>query len=349
MTRTPDRRLRVVGAATLLLAVLLTMFGAPATSAQGQTLYVADADELPLAEPWSSRWDRAPVIEVALSAQAVTVPATVVPSVGQLRVRALTDDRQLAVLVEWRDSTLDESVLRVEDFADAVALQFAQGAGISLCMGQQAGGLNIWHWKADWAADQRSFQDVADEHPNMPTDATLPRDQTTDGSPPPGPTGYLSGRDAGNLRSAAERPSSVEDLNAVGFGTLTPQLASGQNVAGTSEYRDGTWRVVMSRSLATEEPDDAVLRRDRRSVIAFAIWDGSQGDRDGQKSVSAWLSLSFGAREPGIFDIWPFLLLLVLVLGVIGAMMVVGARQPAAGVGWPGGRPPGSDAPTSPG
>jgi complex iron-sulfur molybdoenzyme family reductase subunit gamma len=102
----------------------------------------------------------------------------------------------------------------------------------------------------------------------------------------------------------------------------------------------------MSRQLASEGGNDASLRLGRSSVIAFAVWDGSNEDRDGQKAVSVWLAMTFPAAEPTLLDAWPFLLLMVLVFGVIAVIMVVGGREPAAGVGWPGGRPPGEADPS---
>src|SRR3970282_1151339 len=102
--------------------------------------------------------------------------------------------------------------------------------------------------------------------------------------------GFLAGQAAGNPRANATLVSSVEDLNAVGFGTLTTQAPKGQNVHGASEYRDGVGRGVMARARADGAPTDAVLRPGTAAAtVAFAVWDGSRGDRDGLKSVSTWL------------------------------------------------------------
>jgi hypothetical protein len=204
-------------------------------------------------------------------------------------------------------------------------------------MGQQAGGLNIWHWKADWAADLAGRRDVEYVHPAMPDDAHFP---TGEGNDSLGPEGFLAGQMAGNPRSADSLISSVEDLNAVGFGTLTTQEPEGQNVRGASEYRDGSWRVVMSRALSDGDPNDTVLQPgDAATVIAVAAWDGSRGDRDGQKSVSTWLALSLPQKPIGLLDIWPFLLLLIVALALSGLVILYGSRQPAIGLGWPNGGP----------
>lgn len=359
MSTRPDRRLRLLGVAAIVVASIFTLVGVPVTSAQGMTLFVASvAGPLPVDDPWAPTWDQRPPTEVPLSGQAVTPPMLLLPNVPTVRVRALTDERRIAVLLEWQDPTMDDSVLAVDRFADAVAMQLALGTGTSICMGQQAGALNIWHWKADWAADLARWRDVQDIHPNMPLDASLPRLETpapapgapTSGAPTSGvaespgvpvPPGFDTGAEVGNPRSVVARPSSVEDLNAVGFGTLTPQPPDRQEVQGASAWRDGVWRVVMSRDLAVPDPNDAPLRRGSGTVAAFAVWDGARGDRDGQKSVSVWLTLAFETPQPGPLEAWPFLVLILLALLLAGAVLYIGTRQPAIGLGWPGGRPDG--------
>ncbi|OGO58636.1 MAG: hypothetical protein A2Z32_03035 [Chloroflexi bacterium RBG_16_69_14] len=334
-TVTPTRLLAI---AAVGVATLLSIVGIPVTSAQGTAVFAVRADgALPVDAPFDAAWDAARSTEVVMTGQAVVPPRLMVPSFPSVRVRSLVNDDRIAILLEWDDATRDESVLAVESFSDAAAIQFALGSGTSVCMGQQAGGLNIWHWKADWAADMPDRQDVEDVHPGMPDEARFPVDMGAEG---PGTDGFLTGQMAGNPRSAATRPSSVEDLNAVGFGTLTTQEPEGQNVHGSSEYRDGVWRVVMSRPLSNGDPNDTVLQPgSAATVIAVAAWDGSRGDRNGLKSVSTWLSLVLPQKPMGPLDMWPFLFLLTLALVLSGLVMLYGSRQPAVGLGWPPGGP----------
>lgn len=330
------RRLLVLA---VIAAAALTALGVPATSAQGSVLFVADTTErLPADDPWAPVWDRMPPLEVPLSPQIGVLPALTGPSVQTVRARALSDGTRIAILLEWADPTDDETVLRADAFADAAAIQFAHGTGVSICMGQQAGALNIWHWKADWAADVAAWRDVWDAHPNMPLDASLPGPSDGEARPSKELPGFLTGAMAGNLRSLPRR-SSVEDLDAVGFGSLTAQPPEGQNVDGASGWRNGVWRVVFSRALATDDPNDARIRRDGSMVIALAVWDGSRGERDGLKSTSTWLSLAFMARAPGLLDGWPFFVLMLMAIGAGAVLLVYAGRQPAVGRGWPGGRP----------
>jgi len=145
----------------------------------------------------------------------------------------------------------------------------------------------------------------------------------------------MTARDAGNPRAAAQRPSSVEDLNAVGFGSLTPQPAARQNVHGASDYRDGRWRVIFTRDLEPDDLSDAIIDPRATTVAALAVWDGANGDRDGRKAVSSWLALAFETPPVGPLDSWPFWLMLILALGGSGFVLWLGARQPATGAGWP--------------
>jgi hypothetical protein len=350
MTRWRDARMRLLGLGAILLAATLSIAGVPITSAQGTTIFAARAiGPLPVDDPFDSAWDRLRPTEVALSGQPVVPPMRLEPAFPSLRVRALVDGSRIAVLLEWADPTRDESVLGDDRFADQASVQLALGSGISICMGQQAGGLNIWLWKADWAADLAERRDLEDVHPGMPDDIHFPADGTAgERADRPdeafGPDGFLAGQAAGNPRSAAALVSSVEDLNAVGFGTLTTQELAGQNVHGASEYRDGVWRVVMSRDLLSHgDPNDAALRPGSpATVVAFAVWDGSSGDRGGRKSVSTWLALALPQPQVTLLDAWPFLMLLAIALVLSLLVIAYGARQPAIGLGWPKGGPGGT-------
>ena len=335
MSFVADRRTRALGLIAVAVALLLALAGVPATSAQGTTinaLYSSDA--VPADDPFSPRWDLVRAVAVPLSGQVTTQPMLPVANVTGVDVRAMTDGDRLAIMLEWQDTTRNESVLTADAFADQAAVQFGLGEGASICMGAQAGALNIWHWKADWAADLASMREIEAAHPNMPRDEHWPA-QSPGASPDPlGPHGFLSGQMAGNLRSLP-RTSSVEDLTAVGFGSLTAQPADRQEVQGASAHGDGRWRVVFSRKLADPDPNDAPLATARTFVVAFAVWDGARGDRNGQKSVSNWVALGIPQRPLGLLDGWPFLVMIVLALSLAGWMLWLGARQPAVGLSGP--------------
>lgn len=202
-----------------------------------------------------------------------------VPTVA---VTALHDGQKLAILLQWRDDLANGTPVRVEDFQDAVALQFSiKGTTPFLGMGDADHPVNIWMWKAGWqqtADGQR--QDVHTLHPSMHVDTYFEaRGQV--------PTAEA----AGNLQARSQMASPVEDANARGFGSFTPQPAVEQNVRGQGFWRDGFWSVMVSRELKSTFADDVNFAERRPVPVAFAVWNGQQRDRNGRKVISNWYRL----------------------------------------------------------
>jgi hypothetical protein len=203
-----------------------------------------------------------------------------VPAVA---VTALHDGRRVAILLQWRDEIADGAPVRVDDFQDAVALQFSiNGTTPFLGMGDAGNPVNIWMWKAGWqqAAD-RNRPDVHTIRPSMHVDTYFEVFAP-----------YPTAEAAGNLQARAEIPSPVEDANARGFGTLKSQPVSDQNVRGKGIWRDGFWSVLVTRDLKSKNPDDVKFQTGTSVPVAFAVWNGQQRDRDGRKVISNWYKLT---------------------------------------------------------
>jgi DMSO reductase family type II enzyme heme b subunit len=280
----------------LLLGVALTFFKIPLASSQGLTLVATRVEgDLPVEDLASPLWQQATALEVPLSAQNVAKPFLLESKVRSVTARLLHNETQIAILVEWADETKDESSVRIQDFRDSVAVQFPQVEGQPFfCMGQPGSNVNIWHWKADWQADIAARQDVDSQYADMYVDqypyanaAQGIQAGLADYSDP----NYLPAMEVGNLFASASLASPVEDLNAGSFGTLTAQAKEGQNVQGYGSWADGKWSVMFSRELGSQETDDITFDIGKTYSIAFAVWDGSNGERNGQKSTSQWVSL----------------------------------------------------------
>jgi hypothetical protein len=285
------------------LAVALTFLSIPLASSQGVTLVSTQVTgDLPVADPESKLWGKASAIFVPLSAQNVTRPMLLETRVKTVVVRALHNRSQIALLVEWADDTQDDSMVRVQDFRDAVAVQFPLMEGQPFfCMGQQGGDVNIWHWKADWQADIAARQDIETLYPNLHVDQYPFADPNAGLAAGPATyldANYLPALAAGNLFAAARHLSPVEDVIAGGFGSLTAQPAEAQNVQGYGVWVDSRWRVIFSRDLTSREAEDVQFATDKVYSVAFAAWDGANGERNGQKSASQWVSLQFGGPAP---------------------------------------------------
>ena len=221
-----------------------------------------------------------------------------------IAVRAAHDGKSIAIMMDWTDLTCDSFVLRPQDFADGAAVQFAMpGERGHFAMGEKGRPVNIWHWRIDRQVDLSRHVDMEDYYPGMVSD-NYPMEHEygtkQDGWPPANRTlpaqdqdkTFVTGWGAGNPASSPHKTSSVQDLNAAGFGTLEPQPVDDQNVTGRGVWTMGRWKVVFVRPLDGKGDKDVKLRSGSTVDVAFAVWDGSARDRDGQKSVTVWQKLT---------------------------------------------------------
>lgn len=226
--------------------------------------------------PFNPVWERVSPVEVPV----MTLWARE-KSIRSLRVRALYTERDLALSLEWDDPTADLAAAQPQAFADAVAAEFPLGKKTaSFTMGEKGAGVNIWYWRADngLPAIAESFMKA---YPNLAIESYPLESEPV----------YTTARAAGNGLYSVGPQSSVAELNAEGFGTLTPQPGDDQQIRGSGLWREGRWRVVMVRPLKTDSPRDRQLAPGESIPVAFAVWDGSQRDRNGQKAVSIWQQL----------------------------------------------------------
>jgi complex iron-sulfur molybdoenzyme family reductase subunit gamma len=88
----------------------------------------------------------------------------------------------------------------------------------------------------------------------------------------------------------------VEELLAGGPGSTTAFQTSGVEAAAT--HTDGRWQLVFARD-ATGGDGRTAIAPDRDLDIAFAVWNGSNMERSGQKAVSEWYTLALGPGPQG--------------------------------------------------
>lgn len=225
-------------------------------------------------------WDRVPAVAVPLR------PLWARDEwIDTVKVQVIVGPKMATFRFQWRDTQQNNEVARPEDFRDGIALQYVpQGKPDNyigmpfIGMGDKEDTVTIWHWKADWQADMvGGFHDITQKNGDAMDRMTEAADRSYE----------VAGHAAGNSLSARFHQSPVEVLAAKGFGTLTSLPPVDQTVAGSGVWQDDMWVVVMQQVLDSGSP----LRRNTTLPVAIAAWNGSAGDRDGQKSVSQWLEL----------------------------------------------------------
>ncbi len=298
----------------LLVAAVLTLSDMRLASSQTVTLVAKRSEaEVPLDDPSAKVWKRANPVEVPLSAQNLVPPKA--GGDRTMTARALHDDQRLYILLEWDDDSEDTLVSRQTEFSDAAAVQFPVTPGETVpafCMGDPNAPVNIWQWKAAWQTDiEQGFVDVEDAYPYAHVDLYPFEDEEV----------FYPARAVGNVFAQADRTTPVDNLLAGSFGTLTQ--APDQIVKGVGEWHDGRWRVLYARDLAVDG-DYTQFAEDDSTDVAFAVWDGSSGERDGMKSVSQFLTLEVSPELAGDggAGVTPWIIVLV-VLGATAMFLLL--------------------------
>lgn len=270
------------------LGVALAVLGAAAVlqftgvnPAVSQTLFLTayQADDDP-GDPNAGVWKDTRAVQVPLSAQLGSYAAGG-GSIATVSAQAVHYNDRLYLRVQWADSTTDDSTTRVEDFSDAVALEFpARSASSvpSICMGQADAGVNIWHWRAD---SEKGLSDPGNVYVGAQIDVDVKKDRL-----------FYTARDAGNPFANPEL-GSVQTLVAHAFGTLS--TANVQDVAGKGVRVGDGWAVVFSRNYAGGDFDQAAFAPGTKTDMAIAVWNGSEDDRNGRKSISQFMTLNISA------------------------------------------------------
>ncbi|KMP10357.1 nitrite oxidoreductase, gamma subunit (modular protein) [Candidatus Nitromaritima sp. SCGC AAA799-A02] len=241
-------------------------------------LHATKIDDEIVLDPGHELWEKIPERVVHL----LPLNARKKP-VNQIKIRSVINEEAVAFRLEWEDPVPNRSSSRHQDFKDAVAMEFALGDVLLhkhghnepfFGMGNRGKVVNIWQWRADWQTEIETKEKLEYATKGMDLDAMIFG-------------GEVNPVDALN----PFRDVPVEEMNAEGFGTLTPQPQTKQNVLGKGVWKDGRWSVVFYRTLDSLNKWDKQFENDRPVLVAFAIWDGSHQDRNGRKVVSMWQRL----------------------------------------------------------
>ncbi len=255
----------------------------------------------PFVAPFAPEWDLIQGVELPL----ISLWPRDTPT-DRVVVKSVTDGKSIVLRVEWEDPTKDDEALYNAKFGDAAAVQFPLDPTTEpfFAMGDTNLVTNIWHWKSWWEKDLQTYVGVKTAFPQTTVDfypfdvsgGSAVENFISADSAKRLSMAWNAGWGSGNLLSAQTRNFTVEDLNARGFGSLTCQPPADQNVSGKGIWKDGKWSVVFMRSLEGKGTSDVTLGMGSTTPVAFAVWDGSLGDRNGQKMVTNWYTLTIGVK-----------------------------------------------------
>ena len=256
-----------------------------------------------------------------LEPQMITNPMWPSPATKWVSVRAARNEQEIAIRLEWVDPTRNDIMVQSQQYKDQAAVMFPVDPSAPVppfTMGGEGERVNIWQWKATWSkegagkAGNEMMQDLEDQYDYMamgsgsyyiyepdgklvlaPKQSQNVSKRHTHIDPGMGKNEgvFNPGRATGNIISDNTlRRSPVEDLNAEGFSTLTTQ--SHQDVDGSGNWSNNRWMIVFKRLLKTEDPNDTQFTGQKTS-IAFAVWNGNNKERNGQKALTIFHILKY--------------------------------------------------------
>ena len=219
----------------------------------GPAIQVVNYDgSLPI-DPYDPFWDSGPVaVKVELGPQMITNPKWPNPSTKEVTVRAVKNNDDIAIMLEWDDQTKSSNFDHSALYVDRAAVMFpvtADKEAPSITMGEPGKPVNIWQWKAIG-----------------------------------GERGQPGVKDNSNSKLAYQ---TIEDLNAEGYSTLTDQ--NHQDAKGGAVWKNNKWRLVLTRSLTNGNANDVQFKKS--VLMATAVWNGSNKELNGQKGIAGWLLL----------------------------------------------------------
>jgi hypothetical protein len=215
-------------------------------------------------------------------------------SVQEVEIRGFHNGETIFFGIKWNDETKNDRAIAHAQFRDAVGLMFpleivtiSPETPFSPRMGDRGKPVNIWHWKADWEKELHvagGYEHMEDEYPDMWHDFDFDPHPDYFNKRVHESVPLMAGGIATGTLLSTPRGRSVEDLNAIGFGTLTSQ--EHQDVKGKGTWKNGKWDVVVYRPLITSDEKDAQFVPGMETFFNVAVWNGNEGDRNGQKNIS---------------------------------------------------------------
>ncbi len=248
--------------------------------------------------PLDSVWEQVSGVEIPLAPQQVAQPTLEKGTIATLNVQAIRDDERYAWRLSWEKPKPAEQV-EVAQFTDAVAVQFPLVDGAPYTMGGPGLPVRMLYWKAAWQRDvDEGFKGLAGVYPNSHYDmywfSEGKEKHAADGSTDnPHAQQFMVASKSNNPMADYARKHPIEELTAHGFGSGTHVKDTPSR--GRGMWQNGKWFVVIDRPIQAGDPlIERFSSAPDKQMIAFAVWDGSHGNRGGKKQISNWVPMKLG-------------------------------------------------------
>ena len=242
--------------------------------------------DLSVPDPRAAYWKKASRGEITLLAQPMVTPRPETTTTDKLIVAAVHNRTHIAFRLSWADPEKSEAG-RLGQFSDAAAIEFPVNdlGATPPMMGGPNQPVHIFHWRAQYQRDQEQGKpEMTALYPNLSVDMYPLEFKQAKGGSPEQREGFSPGRAEGNPQAYPKH--GVDEIIAEGYSTSAVQ--DGHSSAAHGEWVDGRWYLVITRELEVEGGSTLALGKD--TGVAFAVWQGGQGEVGSRKSVlMSWL------------------------------------------------------------
>ena len=239
------------------------------------------------ANPDDPKWMENEPLYIGFGGQITHKPRNFVRLVDEVWVRSLYNGKDIAYLFEWNDR--NKSVGTPEDLAKGEQIKETPPAGdpIATKYGTMV------------------FNDaIAVQFPA----------QWQSLSPPQKPRFIF-----GDAKKAVdiwkwESDGTVKSYTGSGWDQPLSPRSSQDLKAPSATFKDGQWRVMMVRSMVTEDKDnDAQFEKGKYIPTVFFAWDGHNGDVGRKMSLSSWYYTFLVPPVPKTVYVYPFVAAIFLI------------------------------------
>jgi len=247
---------------------------APPGIPSGSEIKVLPAlDQAMLTDPVHPAW-----VGVPASTLRVNPLQTRHDELSYVDVRTVRMGDEIAVCIEWHDSTLNPLNGSEDRHPDGMSIMFGFDESPSAVQVTAVEApsdkptLNEWRWGAD-KQYQCAGGDSASPEIDFALLAGLPFYAIgAEGSSSQAPTKEMTGLECAVIESNG----------------LVPQPEDQQGAVASAAWINGIWRVVIKRKITTNDDMDVQFTGAARVPISVSIWNGSEGTRLDAMSVSSW-------------------------------------------------------------
>ena len=238
-------------------------------------------------------WNDIEAAYVPLVGQIIAKPRWFAPSVNNVWVQAAHNGRELALLLSWDDPSQSPN--------------------------------------ATWGQWQTRITDFMEPKDTPPVTGNLPDAFTVQFAPRAG-----EGRDLpyflnGDTRTPVylwewRSDTGVREAVAKGIDNVTALAADGAPVQALAAFKDGRWQLLLRRALTAQDTAQRTTFATATTLpIAFAAWDGSNGETGGRRSISSWYFIYL--EQPLTAGVYVTPIVAAVITALLAIMLVTRAQK----------------------